>query len=97
MAPPTRQRLTTAVDVFGRHPHHRRRARAAIEVFVSTTDGKIGIGSIQINVYRTDGMAQIPNHQATVLVDLRRGVLHRPQKTGAVIHMRQHHRCHTLI
>lgn len=56
-----------------------RRSGPAIEVLVGAADGEIGVPRVEVHGYRTDRMAEVPQHQRTGSVcRARDGFGHRP-------------------
>ena len=66
---------------------------AATEVFISTTDGKIGIIPHQIDFHRTRRMGKIPHHQRADFLSLLHQPAHIPSQTRPIVHIGNiHHR-----
>ena len=82
--------------VFG-HKHKGRRAGAAVQVFVATADGKVGMAGIQINRDGACRMSQIPDHHGAGVVGLAREVGHVETRAGPVIDLREHDNSHRLV
>lgn len=90
VAPPAGQRLREMRVMAMRHPHERRRAGAAVQVFVRAADRAVGTRAVQVDRHRAGGVGEIPQHQrARVVRELRDG-RHVVHVAGAVVHVRDH-------
>ncbi len=94
---PARQGLTHLLVMALSHVDERWRARPAVQILVAAANRHIGIGAIQIDFHRSCAVCQVPHHQGPHLMRLGGNFRHRVNRTGTIIHMRQHGQADTVV
>ena len=92
--PPAGHRRPEPILVATMHPDERGGARTAVQVLVRAPDREVGVGTRDVDRQRPRRMGQIPDDQRAVIMSPGGDADQVPERTGAVVDLREHHHRH---